>query len=800
MEGFRQALTPQGAIGLRLRAAVISLCVLALIVLPVAAGGEQPSIGAEVVLRHALWTVISVDTGSAAALAGLRVGDVIVSVDGVAPGRRELFDPGLDLGGARTWTVLQGGVLHVLHPHPDRVSWSTRRTPLLLLLIAVGFWLGATFVQILQPRNSLAGGLYWLSLSMAFALALNTPAANNIGWAKVCEVGAFAVLPAQFLSFCLGLASGDQPPGRRVIVVRSLFVLGSALGCWYLAAGLAGSALYDGLSGALLLLLALAFLSGLIILIRAVRAVRGAPSPLARQRVMIVLLGIAAAVLPLTLFSIIPVIAGRPPLAPPQMAALTMVALPLSLSYAILRYQLLDIRVVLHRTFVYVAMTALLAGCYAIVLHWLSSVDPNLSQVRPSLVDLGFFALVSMTFIPLRQWVIRLTDHLLFHDRYDYARTLQRLSASLASIHPIDQVLTEVITRLERVMNLTGALVITGGVGRQPVVRATCGVYREGVSAREALSRLSEAPAEGGLDDTGGYLQPMRAHDIQHGWLYLGPKRTGAAFSANDLRLVSTLAGEASLAVANGMLVEQLEEKVVELRGLYERQLSVQGEERKHLALGVHDNVLQPVLHVLRLSDMLAASFPDGHGVASSLALQLQVLAEYSREAEYALRALCQGLYPAELTDLGLAAALRYRARLFSRDQPVTVRVVIDASCEDLRLETDVEYMLYRIVQEALTNVVRHAKASSATLTFCRVGNAAILTIADDGRGFELPTSLVSLLRTGHFGLVGIREQAEHLGGSCLISSAPGKGTTVEIQAPIQPSAIPESLSLRQFV
>ncbi|MGH2345224.1 MAG: histidine kinase, partial [Chloroflexota bacterium] len=695
MDALRRALIAQGNTGRRLAVAVISLCVLALILLPVTAGGEQPGIGAEVMLRHGVWTVISVDKGSTAALTGLRVGNVIISVDGTVPRYRSLFDPGLHLDGSHIWTVLQQGVLRVLRPNPHRVSWSTRAEPMLLLLIAVGFWLGATFVQLLQPRNELAGRLYWLSLSMAFALALNNPAADNIAWAKVCEVGAFAILPAQFLSFCLRLASGAQPQKWMVIVVRSLFVAGFVLGCWYLVAGLVWSSLYDVLSAALLLLLALAFLGGLIALAHGARRAR---SPLVRQRVVIVLLGIAAAVLPLTVLCMIPTIAGRPPVVQPQMAALSMVALPVSLAYAILRYQLLDIRVVLHRTVVYGVMTALLAGCYAVLLHWLSAVDLNLYQTHLSLLGLGFFALVSMTFMPLRQRVILLVDHFMFHDRYDYAGTLQRLGASLASVQPVDQVLTELVNSLERAMNLTGSAVIVRGVSGEPAMRAASRAYQDPASMQGPLSRVPTALPEGVMDDSGGYWQPLRAHNTHFGLLYLGPKRSGAGFSARDLRLVATLAGEAALAMANGVLVEQLEEKVTELRLMYDRLVIAQGEDRKHLARDVHDNVLQPVLHVLRLSAALATA---KRGDTAKLTTRLQALAEQSHEAAHALRGLCQGLYPAELTDLGLVAALRDRARLISRDQPVTVRVVAPECREALRLPVDLEYTLFRIAQEA---------------------------------------------------------------------------------------------------
>jgi signal transduction histidine kinase len=148
------------------------------------------------------------------------------------------------------------------------------------------------------------------------------------------------------------------------------------------------------------------------------------------------------------------------------------------------------------------------------------------------------------------------------------------------------------------------------------------------------------------------------------------------------------------------------------------------------------------------------------------------------------LRAICEHLRPALVDNFGLEGALRARVRTLSRRYPgLTVSLTLDPECSDL--EGAIGHACYRIVQEALSNVIQHSGASQAGIWLSREHTMCRLLITDNGRGFDLPKDWLKLVRDSHFGLVGMRERAEMQGGICRIDSAPGKGMRIEVNFPM---------------
>jgi signal transduction histidine kinase len=144
-------------------------------------------------------------------------------------------------------------------------------------------------------------------------------------------------------------------------------------------------------------------------------------------------------------------------------------------------------------------------------------------------------------------------------------------------------------------------------------------------------------------------------------------------------------------------------------------------------------------------------------------------------------------LRPAALDDVGLAAALREFLRQWSTNRHL--KVDFHASLGDgSRLAPDVESHLYRIVQEALNNVAKHAKAKHASVLLERRGEEVRLIIEDDGRGFDVDA--VRSKRDGGMGLAGMQERAAAIGGELQLESSPGKGTTLFGRLPITPSSM----------
>ena len=145
-----------------------------------------------------------------------------------------------------------------------------------------------------------------------------------------------------------------------------------------------------------------------------------------------------------------------------------------------------------------------------------------------------------------------------------------------------------------------------------------------------------------------------------------------------------------------------------------------------------------------------------------------------------AVRGICSGLRPGVLDDLGLAAAIEWQATEFASRNGVRCEVSVPPV--DLHLDGDRATAAFRIFQECLTNVIRHAQAKSVRVSLCQEDENILLVVEDDGIGFcesDLSNSLGSL------GLLGMKERAQFCGGEVQISSSPGKGTTVTVRVPV---------------
>jgi signal transduction histidine kinase len=149
------------------------------------------------------------------------------------------------------------------------------------------------------------------------------------------------------------------------------------------------------------------------------------------------------------------------------------------------------------------------------------------------------------------------------------------------------------------------------------------------------------------------------------------------------------------------------------------------------------------------------------------------------------LRRFTRALRPIYLEDLGLVAALEMLTREVG--QADNLRVEFHRTGSERRLSSEAELALYRMAQEALSNVTRHAQAVQASLSIAFKPDAVIMTISDNGRGFQVPASPAALAPSGHFGLLGLHERAELIGARLAIQSAPGRGTQVIVNMPTSP-------------
>lgn len=232
----------------------------------------------------------------------------------------------------------------------------------------------------------------------------------------------------------------------------------------------------------------------------------------------------------------------------------------------------------------------------------------------------------------------------------------------------------------------------------------------------------------------------------------------------------------------NGMLDTQADYRQ-RLREMAARALEAEEEERKRIARELHDETAQS-LAALLIRLRLARGVSDQEE-------RDELLDDMRRDIGSTLegvRRFARGLRPPALDELGLSAAVESHARGL-RDS-VGLAVTVSADTIEGQLSAQAELALYRIVQEALSNVVRHSGASEARVTLSHTGQSVIATISDQGSGFAPGAGYAGRGDSG-LGIFGMKERAAYAGGEFALESTPGSGTTVQATIPVAPNPPP---------
>jgi len=204
-----------------------------------------------------------------------------------------------------------------------------------------------------------------------------------------------------------------------------------------------------------------------------------------------------------------------------------------------------------------------------------------------------------------------------------------------------------------------------------------------------------------------------------------------------------------------------------------------QEEERKRIARELHDDTVQVLGSLSRQLDNFIRR---KHGFAPNEVLFLKDLQAQLNRGLQGMHRLVQDLRPSLLDDLGLIPAVRSLVKDLQESDGIGVDLKVLGG--ERRFSPEVELLLFRIVQEAISNTRRHAQASEAQVVVEFAEDRTKVTITDNGRGFELPGRLDDFTRSGKLGLAGMQERARLLGGTLEVKSTPGKGTTLIVEVP----------------
>ena len=422
---------------------------------------------------------------------------------------------------------------------------------------------------------------------------------------------------------------------------------------------------------------------------------------------------------------------------------LGVLCIPLSIGIAILRYRLWDIDLLINRTLVYGALTASVVAIYVFVVGYLGALFRTSGNLLISLVAT---AIVAVVFQPLRDRLQRGVNRLLYGARDEPYAVLAHLGQRLDTALEPDAVLATIVDTVRDALKLPYVALI---------------LDHEGTATR-AASVGTPVPDPLSL--------PLSYQGAPIGQLLLGPRSLGEAFGPADLRLVDLLARQAGVAAYAVRLTADLQRS-------RERLVLAREEERRRLRNDLHDG-LGPQLAGLTLKIQTARLRLGRDPLADTL---LTELIGQTQAAVADIRRVVYDLRPPSLDELGLLSALREGAAQLDAQEPGGIHIHIDTPASLPPLPAAIEVATYRIAQEALTNVITHARARVCTLRLAvdEPAGMLLLEVQDDGHGIA-PDH-----RTG-VGLLSMRERTTELGGTLTIEQVATGGTRVRALLPLK--------------
>jgi signal transduction histidine kinase len=357
---------------------------------------------------------------------------------------------------------------------------------------------------------------------------------------------------------------------------------------------------------------------------------------------------------------------------------------------------------------------------------------------------------------------------------------VQRVTTSLLRKNTLQEVLEIICNEALNLTDATGSAVLLQD-GEAGWLRVTSAVG-------EILSSLDRLPVDGSLagqavrsgepvlfNDVAGidldYLHNLGINTLLAAPLKVESKIIGVldvinkvgGFTKDDLRIISLFADQAAIVIDQTQLHHQVEQIAVL-------------EERQRLSRELHDSVTQALYSVNLYAEAARMALAAGkRGVALE---NLQNLREMTREALLEMRLLVFELHPSILEKEGLVAALQARLAAVENRSGLKTEIKTEGNKQ---LPISIEEELYRIVQEGLNNVVKHAQAKNVRISVKYSETSVCLELWDDGTGFDL----LSARESGGMGLRGIEERAQRIGGGLAIESSPGAGTKLTITVPL---------------
>jgi signal transduction histidine kinase len=759
--------------------------------------------------------------GSPAAIAGLQTGDVIIERDGLSPLTGSYLYRDKKPGDTVIYSVLRDGLRHTIPVTlraPSSMLIFRRLEP---LLIAVFFWVIGIVTAYMKPTSPESLLFYLYSQAGAGVLTAGTLSAFNVAWAARLFNVLLCLLASLLLHFHLTFPVCQFASSRKLIVscsysTSSILMLPYFLVNPLLLKTLSWYSLWRA-STRVTFSLHVFFSIGLLSYSYFTTSI-----PQVRRQVRVIAAGTTGALAPLVLLSVLPgALMGRP-LVDYEFTFLILPLIPLAYVIAIYRYNLLNIDRLINRGMVYLTLGAFRAGFYLLLVAGMAAL---FTATLPTYILLATLVVVCTTVpvVPIQQRIRGWVDRLFYGSWYDYRSVVSNISDALAETYDEKTLTHQLVHRTVEAMGIEGAALFLVDDSGRLGLRG----YRDFARADEQASLPPSGPLaqllcrngrptdvsnldpllnEESLSDAerawleAGYARiwiPIVFKEELRGVLVLGNKKVDSFFDKEDLLILETLSHQAALAAENIRLLEALRQRQEELEILHHRLLLGREEERKRISRDLHDRVLQRFFALNADIKAMLRVVDSPQETSHLMSMRRKV-----RELVAETRHLCTELRPSGIGISGLADTIRSYTEQwaacrentyvvggfsgpFSPDVQPDQTITLDLVEDRKRLPEEMAVALFRVYQEALANIERHAVARNIWVKETLTDEKIELCVRDDGRGFFVPNRVGSLVQHSHFGLLGIQEQMTAIGGEASITSQRGQGTELRVWVPL---------------
>jgi len=481
------------------------------------------------------------------------------------------------------------------------------------------------------------------------------------------------------------------------------------------------------------------------------------------------------------------------------------------LTYAVIKHELVSINSVLRRGLGWASLFAIGIGAYLLV-FLLVNLLGGFELKAITLVLATFSAVVVALFVYwLRPFFLGMVDQLFYRKTYSYRQALLSFSNKMSNIINLNELADEMLPTVVKALRTPQAKLLfedisSGDFTTQftyPKVQAKSKdeprfnldnpivAWLEKATSPLDLKQIDSIPQFKGLWQTEReklvtsnleLLYPIKSRGKLIGILTLGKKQPKARYSQEDIELVMSLASQAGIMIENARMLDSLKKQQLQVEQLLAKAIHVQEEERERISVDLHDGVAQWLAgasyHAQTVSALLSGNGSDE--ARNELATMESTIDKSLKE----LRRVLTGLRPPALDELGLRHALRQSLEDLKTDG---INYHFSEVGTPVRLSSSMEIAVYRVVQETLTNVRKHANATKVNLRLQFQLDKLLVEIRDNGSGFDLSQTLDSAISVGHMGLLGMKQRVEMLGGDIKIKTGEGDGTAIILRLPIQP-------------